>query len=101
MDEEFKQAIESINGRLDAFEGTLEDYHKLLTNHMTDFTTKFGRLKVSVESSIENSKERDKALQVKIDSYKWGLLLVASFTVISLGGFVAVALWALSQLMTR
>lgn len=99
MDEELQQAINSINGRLDAFEGTLEDYHKLLSNHMTDFTTKFGRLRVSVESSIENSKERDKALQTKIDAYKWGLLLVASFTVISLGGFVALAFWAISQLI--
>lgn len=98
MNEELKQAIDSINTRLDAFEGTLEDYHKLLTNHMTDFTTKFGRLKVSVESSIENNKVRDKALQTKIDAYKWGLLLVASFTVISLGGFVALAIWALWQL---
>lgn len=110
MDDELKQELKDIKGRLDSYEGILNDYHTLLTNHMTDYSTKFGRLRASLEASIEKGKERDtasiengkirdKALQDKIDSYKWGLILVASFTVISLGGFVILATWALSKLI--
>ena len=87
--EELSKAIETITG-------TLDNFDTLLHNHMTDYATKFGRLKAAVEGSIRQAKEiaevRDKALHDKINGYKWGLILVASFAVVSLGGFVSLAL---------
>jgi len=92
MDAELKKALDDIKGRLDAYDGILEDYHRLLTNHITDYSTKFGRLKAGIEEHMKDETEknelRDKALHVKIDAYKWGLILVATFTVALLGGFV-------------
>lgn len=99
MDEETKKAMDNMNDRLQGIEGTLDNFHTLLTNHMTDYSTKFGRMKASIDNSIENIKVMYEALQTKVDSYKWGLLLVASFTIISLAGFVYLAIWAISKLV--
>lgn len=78
---------------------TPEEFSKALDA----IATKFGRLKAVVETSITQAKEladvRDKALHQKIDAYKWGLILVASFAVITLGGFVALAAVLISRLM--
>lgn len=92
MDKELKEIF-------DSFSATINDYHILLTNHISDYSTKFGRLKTMVEHSIEASEERDKALHIKIDAYKWGLILVALFSVISLGGFVTLSILTIIKLM--
>ena len=86
---------EEIKKLIDSALGTLDNFDTLLHNHITEFATKFGRLRAAVENSIQQAKElaivRDKALHQKIDAYKWGLILVAMFAVISLGGFVSLA----------
>lgn len=97
--DEMANELKGIRDRLDGIEGNLGDFSHLLTNHITDYTTKFSQLEVSIEGSIENSKERDKALHIKIDSYKWGLVLIASFTVIALGGFVVLAIYLVNNLI--
>lgn len=87
--------LEEISNAVQTMMGTLDNFDTLLHNHITEFATKFGRLRASVEASIQQAKEvaleRDKALHQKIDAYKWGLILVAIFAVISLGGFVTLA----------
>ena len=95
MDEETKQHLDNIISRLEGIEGTLADFDALIHNHITDYSAKFGRLKQTVEHSITTTKGlaevRDKALHQKIDAYKWGLVLVASFAVICAGGLIALA----------
>jgi len=87
--------------QLVAIMGTLDSFDKLINNHMTEYKTAFGRLRSTVESFVVAqaalNDARDKALHAKIDAFKWGLALIASFTVISLGGFVALAIWALTK----
>ena len=90
-----------LDDKLEAIMGTLDSFDILINNHMTEYRTAFGRLRATVEAATREqaaiNEARDKALHAKIDAVKWGLVLIASFTVISLGGFVALALWALSR----
>lgn len=90
------EELGEIRARLDTVDGTLGDFHTLLSNHMTDYATKFGRLKASVETSIITAKEvndaRDKALHTEIGAYKWVLIAIGSLTAISLAGFVTLCI---------
>jgi hypothetical protein len=104
--EEIKLVLERSELRLDNLEGTLGDFHgiihdfeTLLGNHMADYSTKFGRLRATVENQEKINTERDKVLHTKIDVYKWGLLLVASFTALCLAGFITLCIRLIGMLI--
>lgn len=104
-----EEAIEAVYERLEAVDGSLQAFDTFIHNHSTDLRRDFGQLRKTVEdhctadairdqAHAEVEKARDKALHTRIDAFKWGLVLVATLTVTVVGGFVAFAVWALTQL---
>ncbi len=72
-----------------------QDTKQTLESLKADQATKFGRLKQTVELTLQAYKdsaiERDKALHQKIDAYKWGLILIATVAAICVAGLVTLA----------
>lgn len=83
--------LEKLNSRMDTFEGILQDYQKMLDNHMTDYTRKFTTLEASISSEIKNNDVRHTAFISKLDTFKWVLILIASFTALAIAGLITIA----------
>ena len=100
-------ALEALNARLEAVDGTLQDFDTFIHNHSTDLRRDFGQLRKTVtdhcasDLTRDNARDkadeaRDKALHTRISAFKWGLVLVASFTAVALAGLVTLAAVALT-----
>jgi len=83
--------LEKLNSRMDTFEGILQDYHLLLSNHMTDYTKKFTVLEAAVRSEIQKNEAMQSAFISKLDTFKWVLIMIASFTVLAIAGLLTIA----------
>ena len=101
------KAVEAVNERLEAVDGTLQAFDTFIHNHSTDLRRDFGQLRKTVTDHCasdlirDNARDkadeaRDIALQTRISAFKWGLVLVASFTAVALAGTVALAAVALT-----
>lgn len=83
-----KKAV-GINDRLEGIEGTLDDFNKLLTNHITEYTKEFGEVKAQV-----------KVLTKGFEGYKWLIVTILGLVTLSLGGFVTLAVYAVLKLIS-
>lgn len=78
----------SVGERLEGIEGTLDDFNKLLTNHITEYTKEFGEVKTQV-----------RVLGKGLEAYKWLIATILVLVTLSLGGFITLAVYAVLKLI--